>query len=68
MYEEYYKPEDIKCRLIGHERCCTQTITFLNDTYREESYKNYLREMTSNNKIHKMVKVENGDEEVILEK
>lgn len=68
MYEEYYKLDDIKCRLIGYEKHAKQVITFLKDTYNEDSYQNNLTNMKSNHKIHKIVKFENEAEEVILER
>jgi len=68
MYEEYYRPEDVKVRLLGYEKHAKQVITFLKDTYNEDSYQNNLTNMKSNHKIHKIVKIENGEEEVILDK
>lgn len=68
MYEEYYKLDDIKCRLIGYEKHAKQVITFLKDAYSEESYQSNLNDMKSNHKIHKIVKIENGEEELILER
>lgn len=68
MDTEYYRPEDIKCRLVGYERHCKQTITFLKDTYSEERYQGNLAEMKNNHKIHKIVKLENGEEGIILER
>ena len=67
-YEEYYNIENVKCRLIAMEKCSTTTLTFLNDKWDEERYKGYLNEFKANKNIHKIVKVENGIEEVLLER
>lgn len=68
MQIEFYKPEDIKFRLIGYEKCSKTTITFLNDTYNEDTYNYRLNEMKNNVKIHKITKLKNEIEEIILER
>lgn len=67
-YEEYYKIEDIKCRLLAEGKCNKTMITFLKNNYSEERYNNYLAEFKGNRNIHKIVKIENGVEEVLLER
>ena len=68
MYISSYKEEDIKCKLIGSEKCSVTTITFPKDKYDDERYQRYLLDMKNNPKIHKIIKIENDEEEVIFEK
>ena len=67
-YEEYYKIEDIKLRLVAEGKCNRTMITFLKDNYNEERYNNYVDEFKGNRNIHKIVKIENGVDEVLLER
>ena len=67
-YEEYYKREEIKLRLIAYGKCNKTMITFLKDTYNEETYNKYLSDFKANKNIHKIIKVENETEEVLLER
>lgn len=67
-YEEYYNQENVKCRLIGYQKCSTTTWTFLKDRWNEESYNKYLNDFKSDKNIHKIVKVEDGIEEILLER
>lgn len=65
---EYIEKDNIKCRLIGYGRCFTEIITFPKDKYNEKNYNIYLNKLKENIKINKIVKIENGVEEVLLEK
>lgn len=67
-YEDYYFREDVKLRLIGYGKCNTTTITFTKDKWSEEVYIKYLNDFKANKNIHKIVKVENGMEEVLLDR
>ena len=67
-YEEYYKQEDIKCRLVSEGKCNRTVITFLKDSYNEENYRRYLGEFKMNKNIHKIFKIENGVEEILLDR
>lgn len=67
-YEEYHNREDIKLRLVAEGKCNRTMITFFNDRWNEEKYKEYLNEFKTNKDIHKIVKIENDIEEVLLER
>lgn len=67
-YEEYYNQENVKCRLLAYAKCNSTVITFLKDKYNEDSYNKYLNDFKTNKNIHKIVKVENGIEEILLER
>lgn len=65
---QFYKEEEVKCRLISYERCSKTTITFFNKNYNQEKYNTILADFKNNPKIFKISKIENGVEEVIFEK
>lgn len=67
-YEEYYNINDIKCRLLAYAKCNSTVVTFLKDKYSEDSYNKYLNDFKANKNIHKIVKIENKTEEVLLER
>ena len=67
-YEEYYQREDIKLRLVAYGSCNKTMVTFLKDKYNDETYRRYLSEFKMNKNIHKIVKIENEIEEVILDR
>lgn len=67
-YQEYYARENVKLRLIGYGKCNTTTVTFTNDKWNEEVYNKYLSDFKANKNIHKIVKFENGIEEVLLDR
>ena len=63
-----YTKDEVKCKLIAYERCSKTTITFSKDKYREERYNEYINEFKSNKNIHKLVKIEEGIEEILFER
>lgn len=64
----YIEKDNIKCRLIGYGRCFTEMITFPKDKYIEEHYNTYFKKLKEDNGIHKIIKIENETEEVLLER
>lgn len=66
--EDYIKREDIKLRLVGIGKCNKSMITFTKDKYTRERYDYWLGEFRSNKNIHKIIKIEDGIEEIILER
>lgn len=67
-YDEYYQREDIKLRLVAEGKCNKTMVTFFKDNYNDETYRRYLGEFKMNKNIHKIVKIENEIEEVILDR
>lgn len=66
--EDYIKREDIKLRLIGISKCNQSMITFSKEKYTRERYDYWLSEFRSNKNIHKIIKIEDGIEEIVLER
>ena len=63
-----YTKEEVKCKLEAYERCSKTTITFSKDKWNEEKYNEYINEFKGNKNIHKLVKIEEGIEEVLFER
>ena len=65
---KYYIENDVKCRLIAYEKYSKTTITFFKNVYNKENYLKSLSDLKMNLNIDKIIKVENGEEEVLFEK
>ena len=53
-------------KLISEEDCCKTTVTF--NKYNQEKEEKYLSDFKSNSNIHKIVRIENDEEVILLEK
>lgn len=53
-------------KLIAEEKCCRTTITF--SEHNQEKENQYLADFKSNSNIHKIVRIENDEEVILLEK
>lgn len=53
-------------KLIAEEKCCRTTITF--NEHNQEKEDQYLADLKANSNIHKIVRIENDEEVVLLER
>lgn len=53
-------------KLITEEKCCRTTITF--NEYNQEKEDKYLADFKANSNIHKIVRIENDEEVILLER
>ena len=53
-------------KLISEENCCKTTVTF--SEYNQEKEEKYLSDFRANSKIRKIVRIENDEEVILLEK
>ncbi|WP_195515513.1 hypothetical protein [Paraclostridium bifermentans] len=53
-------------KLIAEEKCCRTTITF--NEYNQEKEDQYLADFKANSNIHKITRVENDEEVILLER
>lgn len=53
-------------KLIAEEKCCRTTIT-LNE-YNQEKEDKYLADFKANSNIHRIVRIENDEEVILLER
>ena len=66
--DAYYSREEVKCSLVAYGNCNKTMVTFLKDKWCSETYDKYLLEFKANKGIHKIVKLKNGIEEILLER
>mgnify|MGYP003308344599 FL=1 len=53
-------------KLIAEEKCCRTTITF--NEHNQEKEDQYLADFKANSNIHKIVRIENDEEVILLER
>lgn len=53
-------------KLIAEENCCKTTITF--SEYNQEKEDQYLADLKANSNVHKIIRVENDEEAILLER
>lgn len=53
-------------KLIAEEKCCRTTITFYE--YNQEKEDQYLADFKANSNIHKITRIEDNEEVILLER
>ena len=53
-------------KLIAEEKCCRTTITFYE--HNQEREEKYLADFKANSNIHKIIRIENDEEIILLER
>lgn len=53
-------------KLIAEEKCCRTTITFYE--HNQEKEYQYLADLKANSNVHKIIRVENDEEAILLER
>lgn len=53
-------------KLIAEEKCCRTTITFYEHSQEKED--KYLADLKANSNVHKIIRVENDEEAILLER
>lgn len=53
-------------KLIAEEKCCRTTITF--HEHNQEKEEKYLADFKANSNIHKIIRIENDEEIILLER